>query len=81
MSFLRERLPQFLRKPKIGEILSNLMWCVVSFVEANSNLEDDGIMEGIFDSIADELQHKTKLLEREKQRVSTIKGHDTKGSK
>ncbi|XP_064634269.1 osmotic avoidance abnormal protein 3-like isoform X2 [Lineus longissimus] len=37
--------------------------------EANSNLEDDGIMEGIFDSIADELKYKNKLMEKEKKKT------------
>lgn len=41
--------------------------------EANANLDnaadDDGIMLGIYESIQDELRHKCKLLQREKQKV------------
>ncbi len=37
--------------------------------EANANLEDDGIMVGIYESIQDELRHKNKLLQKEKQKV------------
>lgn len=41
--------------------------------EANASLDDatddDGIMLGIYESIQDELRHKCKLLQREKQKV------------
>lgn len=42
-------------------------------VEANASLnegtDDDGIMLDIYESIQDELRHKSKLLNREKQKV------------
>lgn len=40
--------------------------------EANANLDDEddeGIMVGIYESIQDELRHKNKLLQKEKQKV------------
>ncbi|VDK35530.1 unnamed protein product [Taenia asiatica] len=44
--------------------------------EANANLDnaadDDGIMLGIYESIQDELRHKCKLLQREKQKTSSL---------
>ncbi|VDK77376.1 unnamed protein product [Dibothriocephalus latus] len=40
--------------------------------EANKNLEDDGIMVGIYESIQDELRHKNRLLNKEKQKVIMI---------
>lgn len=38
--------------------------------EANADLEDDGIMVGIYESIQDELRHKNRLLTKEKAKVS-----------
>ncbi|EUB58401.1 Kinesin-like protein KIF17 [Echinococcus granulosus] len=44
--------------------------------EANANLDnaadDDGIMLGIYASIQDELRHKCRLLQREKQKTSSL---------
>eukprot|EP00108_Taenia_solium_P007047 TsM_001205000 transcript=TsM_001205000 gene=TsM_001205000 len=44
--------------------------------EANAKLDnaadDDGIMLGIYESIQDELRHKCKLLQREKQKTSSL---------
>ena len=44
--------------------------------EANACLDeaadDDGIMLDIYESIQDELRHKCKLLQREKQKVSVL---------
>uniref|UniRef100_A0A5K3FTZ0 Kinesin-like protein n=1 Tax=Mesocestoides corti TaxID=53468 RepID=A0A5K3FTZ0_MESCO len=40
--------------------------------EANASLEDDGIMVGIYESIQDELRHKNKLLQREKQKTNSL---------
>ena len=51
-----------------------LKYFVRDLTEANSTLEDDGIMEGIFDSIHDELRAKNKSLEREKMRVIILIG-------
>lgn len=38
----------------------------------NSGTDDDGIMLGIYESIQDELRHKSKLLELEKQKVTCL---------
>ncbi|XP_074660095.1 osmotic avoidance abnormal protein 3-like [Tubulanus polymorphus] len=45
----------------------------IKLAAANSHLEDDGIMEGIFDSIQDELKIKNKLLDKEKQRTESLR--------
>lgn len=39
--------------------------------EANKKMDDDGIMVGIYDSIAEELKVKNKDLEKEKEVVSS----------
>ncbi|CAH8545009.1 unnamed protein product [Dicrocoelium dendriticum] len=41
--------------------------------EANTALEDDGIIVGIYETIQDELFHKDKLLQREKQKNASLK--------
>ncbi|KAM3173230.1 hypothetical protein ACTXT7_012916 [Hymenolepis weldensis] len=45
-------------------------------IEANASLnegtDDDGIMLGIYESIQDELRHKSKLLNREKQKTNAL---------
>ncbi|CAL8106513.1 unnamed protein product [Calicophoron daubneyi] len=41
--------------------------------EANAALEDEGIMVGIYENIQDELRHKCKLLQREKQRTLSLR--------
>ncbi|BHF59037.1 Kinesin-like protein kif17 [Sparganum proliferum] len=40
--------------------------------EANKNLEDDGIMVGIYESIQDELRHKNRLLNKERQKTQAL---------
>ncbi|VDL93256.1 unnamed protein product [Schistocephalus solidus] len=40
--------------------------------EANKNLEDDGIMVGIYESIQDELRHKNRLLNKERQKNQAL---------
>ncbi|KAF5395048.1 Osmotic avoidance abnormal protein 3 [Paragonimus heterotremus] len=40
--------------------------------EANTALEDEGIMVGIYETIQDELCYKNRLLQREKQKVGRI---------
>ncbi|VDQ11210.1 unnamed protein product [Trichobilharzia regenti] len=37
--------------------------------EANADLEDDGIMINIYESIQDELHYKSKALQKQKQKV------------
>ncbi|KAA3676052.1 kinesin family member 17 [Paragonimus westermani] len=41
--------------------------------EANTVLEDEGIMVGIYETIQDELCHKNRLLQREKQKNISLK--------
>ncbi|CAH8853803.1 unnamed protein product [Trichobilharzia szidati] len=40
--------------------------------EANADLEDDGIMINIYESIQDELHYKSKALQRQKQKVYAL---------
>ncbi|XP_052800999.1 kinesin-like protein KIF17 isoform X2 [Mya arenaria] len=41
-------------------------------IEANADMDDDGIMVEIYNSIGDELKVKNKLLEKEKEKVASL---------